>query len=145
MHLPHPASFARNVLLFALCVLLGACGDAPWNSPYPGADSERAIYYDAFTERPKHLDPVSSYSENEARFNAQIYEPVVQYHFLKRPYELVPLTAAALPEPVYLDAGGNELPDDAPREAVAEAVYRITIQPGIRFQPHPAFARDEGG
>ena len=101
--------------------------------------------YGAFPERPKHLDPVSSYSENEAVFTGQIYEPVVQYHFLKRPYELVPLTATALPQPTYLDAAGRELPADAPREQVHEAVYRISIQPGILYQPHPAFARDAAG
>ncbi|MCP5201353.1 MAG: ABC transporter substrate-binding protein [Gammaproteobacteria bacterium] len=125
--------------------MLVACGEEPWNSPYPAADSSRAIMYGSFSERPKHLDPVSSYSENEAVFNGQIYEPVVQYHFLKRPYQLVPLTAVALPEPRYFDADGAALPDDAPREAVAEAVYRITIQRGVRYQPHPAFARDDDG
>ncbi|MGE0483283.1 MAG: ABC transporter substrate-binding protein [Gammaproteobacteria bacterium] len=128
-----------------VATMLAACGDEPWNSPYPAADSSRAIMYGSFSERPKHLDPVSSYSENEAVFTGQIYEPVVQYHFLKRPYQLVPLTAVALPEPRYHDAAGKLLPEDAPREAVAEAVYRITIQPGIRYQPHPAFAVDADG
>ncbi|MEQ8661388.1 MAG: hypothetical protein RLW62_11260, partial [Gammaproteobacteria bacterium] len=146
---PAPAARgARNalaLLLGGLLTLVTGCGDEPWNSPYPSADSDRAIHYDSFSERPKHLDPVSSYSENEALFNGQIYEPVVQYHFLKRPYQLVPLTAAALPEPAYYDAAGEPLPDDAPREQVAEAVYRITIKPGILYQPHPAFATREDG
>ena len=136
-----PSAGVRHFLVFA-CVALAACTDVPWNSPYPGADRTRAISYDSFTERPKHLDPVSSYSENEARFNAQIYEPVVQYHFLKRPYQLVPLTATALPEPTYLDEAGNQLDDDAEQEQVFEAVYRIQIKPGILYQPHPAFALD---
>jgi len=126
-------------------IVLTGCTDEPWNNPYPAADSNRAIMYGSFQERPKHLDPVSSYSENEAVFTGQIYEPVVQYHFLERPYRLVPLTATALPEPVYLDAAGAVLPDDAPREQVREALYRITIKPGILYQPHPAFARDEDG
>jgi hypothetical protein len=60
----------------------------PWNSPYPPSQSHQNIYYDAFEERPKHLDPVSSYSANEYVFLGQIYEPPLQYHFLKRPYEL---------------------------------------------------------
>jgi oligopeptide transport system substrate-binding protein len=126
-------------------IVLTACSDEPWNNPYPAADSDRAIMYGSFQERPKHLDPVSSYSENEAVFTGQIYEPVVQYHFLERPYRLVPLTATTLPEPIYVDAAGAVLPDDAPREQVHEAVYRITINPGILYQPHPAFARDEAG
>lgn len=127
-----------------LGLFLAACS-SPWNSPYPSADSDRNIFYDTFSERPKHLDPVSSYSENEAVFNAQIYEPVVQYDYLKRPYELAPLTAVETPEPTYYDAEGNVLSADAPEELVARTVYRITIQPGILFQPHPALARDDAG
>ena len=119
-----------------------ACSDQPWNSPYPTADAHESIYYSSFSERPKHLDPVSAYSENEALFNAQIYEPVVQYHFLKRPYELVPLTATELPRAEYRDAAGQILPEDAPSEAIASVVYRIEIQQGIRFQPHPACRRN---
>tara|TARA_R110002095_G_scaffold100521_6_gene88402 strand:+ start:4406 stop:6514 length:2109 start_codon:yes stop_codon:yes gene_type:complete len=122
-----------------------ACSDQPWNSPYPAADAHESIYYSSFSERPKHLDPVSAYSENEALFNAQIYEPVVQYHFLKRPYELVPLTATELPRAEYRDAAGQVLPEDAPSDAIASVVYRIEIQQGIRFQPHPAFAQADDG
>ena len=94
-----PGIFVRS-LIFLVPGLIAACTDVPWNSPYPSADRDASIYYDTFTERPKHLDPVSSYSESEARFTAQIYEPVVQYHFLKRPYQLETLTATSLPEPV---------------------------------------------
>ncbi len=128
-----------------LAALLAGCSDRPFNDPYPGDHSGKSILYDSFAERPKHLDPVSSYSENEAKFLGQIYEPIVQYHFLKRPYELTPLTATAVPQPEYIDSEGNPLPADAPGEAIAEVRYRISIQPGIRFQPHPAFARDESG
>ena len=53
----------------------------------------------AFVDRPKHLDPVQSYTEDEARFTQQVYEPLLQYHYLKRPYELVPLTAVEVPRP----------------------------------------------
>ncbi len=126
-----------------MCVTLIGCSDGPLNNPYAASSSSEAVFYDSFRERPKHLDPVSSYSENEARFNSQIYEPVVQYHYLKRPYELTPLTAVALPEPTYFDPSGQQLAADAAQEDVQETVYRIQIQPGIMYQPHPAFARNE--
>ena len=64
-------------------------------------------------ERPKHLDPAQSYSSNEITFTGQIYEPPLQYHYLKRPYTLIPLTAAAVPKPRYLDAQGKPLPANA--------------------------------
>jgi len=105
----------------ALC----ACGEL-WNNPYPAADAGQRILYSAFVERPKHLDPVQSYTEDEARFTQQILEPPLQYHYLKLPYELIPLAASELPRPVTLADGQSTR-------------YEIRIRPGIRYQPHPAF------
>ena len=127
-----------------LCTCLAACGES-WNAPYPAGDASRDILYTAFTDRPKHLDPAQSYTEDEATFTAQIYEPPLQYHYLKRPYELVPATVDALPHPRYFAADGRQLADDAPAESIAESVYELTLRPGIRYQPHPAFALDVHG
>jgi ABC-type transport system substrate-binding protein len=113
----------RPILLLAL--LLAGCADA-WNDPYPAADRGRNILYSAFTERPKHLDPVQSYTEDEALFTQQVYEAPLQYHYLKRPYELVPLTALEVPRAVEVQGGKY-------------TVYTIRIRRGIRYQPHPAF------
>ncbi|MEA3639875.1 MAG: ABC transporter substrate-binding protein [Lamprobacter sp.] len=132
-------------LPMVILLLLSGCGQPPWNNPYPESQSGKNILYGAFTERPKHLDPVRSYSSNEYAFIAQIYEPPLQYHFLKRPYELVPLTAVALPEVRYLDADGVPLPADADPSQIAISEYLIEISPGIRYQPHPAFAQDDDG
>ncbi|MCA1925712.1 MAG: ABC transporter substrate-binding protein [Thiobacillus sp.] len=131
-----------------LCVgtgLLAGCSGGDWNNPYPGRDAQANAVYSAFGERPKHLDPARSYSANEVEFTGQIYEPPLQYHFLKRPYELIPLTAESVPKPRYFDAAGRALPDSAPSAAIAESVYEIRIRPGIRYQPHPAFAQDDSG
>ena len=134
----------RRLLLAPLFVLLAACGDG-LNDPYPASERGANIIYTAFTERPKHLDPVQSYSEDEAVFTGQIYEPPLQYHYLKRPYTLIPGSAAAMPEVRLFDAGGKPLPDDTPPALVAYSEYEIAITPGIRFQPHPAFALDAAG
>lgn len=124
--------------------LLTACG-ASWNDPYPASDAGKNILYTAFTDRPKHLDPAQSYAEDEIAFTAQIYEPPLQYHYLKRPYELMPATLRDMPVPVYLDAQGKPLPADSPVDRIAESVYELRLQPGIRYQPHPAFALDASG
>jgi len=124
--------------LFLLC---SGCEQSEWNNPYPEQDASKRIYYDSFRERPKHLDPVSSYSANEYIFLGQIYEPPLQYHFLKRPYELVPLTATELPKPVYFDSEGQVLPEDVEAEKIDHVKYRISIKSDILFQPHPAFAK----
>ncbi|MEN8213755.1 MAG: ABC transporter substrate-binding protein [Pseudomonadota bacterium] len=128
--------------LLAILLLLGGCEDA-WNNPYPAKDDNANIYYSSFAERPKHLDPARSYTSSEWAFISQIYEPPYQYHFLRRPYEVVPLTAAAMPQIRRLGPDGAELMDDD--EAPAFTEYVIQIQPGIHYQPHPAFATDAQG
>ena len=135
----------RLISYSSLCSLLLGCSGALWNSPYPADIAEQAIFFGSFSERPKHLDPARSYSSNEWAFISQIYEPPLQYHYLKRPYELVPLTASQMPEIQYLDAQGQRLPEDVDPARVAFTEYLITLQPGIQYQPHPAFARSADG
>ncbi|MCB1857924.1 MAG: ABC transporter substrate-binding protein [Gammaproteobacteria bacterium] len=133
------------MLLWVGACLLAACRGSGWNNPYPVSESLADTLYSSFSERPKHLDPVRSYSENEYAFIAQIYEPLLQYHFLKRPYELVPLAADRVPTAEYYDAQGNRLPVDVDSEQIAFSEYEIPIRPGMRYQPHPALAKDDTG
>jgi oligopeptide transport system substrate-binding protein len=124
---------------------LAGCDGQAWNNPYPASQAGANILYSAFTERPKHLDPVQSYSSNEYTFIAQIYQPPLQYHYLKRPYELIPFGALEVPRPALYDAQGRRLPDDANATEVALSEYVVRIRPGILYQPHPALAKDEKG
>ena len=144
---PDSAKLRNMRALFAslLVVLLSACDGGLLNNPYPAADGGKPILYTAFTERPKHLDPAQAYSENEYEFLAQIYAPPLQYHYLKRPYELIPLAASGMPTVHYLDKNRRMLPDAAPPEKIAFSVYEIRIKPNMRYQPHPAFAKDAQG
>ena len=128
----------------AVFLLLAAC-DSEQNDPYPAVERGQNILYSAFTERPKHLDPVQSYTEDEMTFTAQIYEPPLQYHYLKRPYTLIPSTTETVPEPRFYDAAERELPADAPISDIAHSVYEIRLRPGIRYQPHPALALNAAG
>jgi len=131
--------------IIVVCIALAACDDQPWNRPYPAEDADRNILYSLFQERPKHLDPARSYSSNEVTFTGQIYEPPLQYDYLKRPYELIPLTTGTVPIPTYLDEEGRELAADADPDEIAFSVYDISIKSGIMYQPHPAFARTRDG
>ncbi|MCW7541228.1 ABC transporter substrate-binding protein [Aquabacterium sp. A7-Y] len=116
------------------------------NSPHPGDAAAQNTLFSAFAERsPKYLDPTASYSNNETPYTYQVYEPLYGYHYLKRPYELIPRAAAAVVQPRYLDKNGHPLPQDAPGDAIAESVYDVPIRKGIRFAPHPAFATDAQG
>jgi len=134
----------RNVLL-TLMLFLTACGDGNWNNPYPNTDRVANSFYASFDKRPKHLDPAQSYSSNEYEFIANIYMPPLQYHYLKRPYSLIPFSAAEMPVVSYLNESGEQLPDDVEVSKIAFSEYRVKIRPGIRYQPHPAFAKNEAG
>jgi len=134
-----------SLVVSLLTLLLAGCSEGPWNDPYPVAEAGRNVLYSAFTERPKHLDPVQSYAEDESVFTGQIYEPPLQYHYLKRPYTLIPATAESVPVPRYYDAVGHQLPATTEERLIASSVYEIRIKPGIRYQPHPAFALKADG
>jgi ABC-type transport system substrate-binding protein len=130
-----------------LALLLSAAGLAACdNSPWPKHAAGENTLYSAMTENtPRHVDPTASYWSNDTLVTYQVYEPPYGYHYLKRPFELVPKTAEKVVAPTYVDKNGQKLPDDAPAEAIAESVYDVPIKKGILFQPHPAFARDERG
>jgi len=132
-------------LVVCIFLILSACEQSSWNNPYPPTDANKNILYTAFSNRPKHLDPVRSYVSNEYELIAQIYEPPVQYHYLKRPYTLVPLSTTEVPQPVLIGKNGDTLPGDTSSDKVAFSIYEIRIKPGIYYQPHPAFARDSEG
>ncbi|MEK6749200.1 MAG: ABC transporter substrate-binding protein [Pseudomonadota bacterium] len=127
-----------------LAVVAG-CGQGSWNNPYPAAARGQNILYSSFEERPKHLDPARAYSSAEYAFIGQIYEPLLQYRYLQRPYELAPLGAAVMPQVHYYDARGREVPSTTSATRIASGVYEIKIRPGMRYQPHPALARDTAG
>jgi len=132
----------RALLLMTLGLSQTACDLSQLNNPYPAKDSDKSVLYSSFAERPKHLDPAVAYSSDEYGFICQIYEPPLQYHYLKRPYELQALTADQLPVVRYLDSQGKPLPDNASDQAIAYSEYLITLKPGIHYQPHPAFSKN---
>ena len=132
------------ILLF-FCALLTACDVSQLNNPYSEDEGKRSVLYQSFSERPKHLDPAVAYSENEYAFIAQIYEPPLQYHYLKRPYQLTPLTASNMPAINYLNKLGERLGEGAADSDIVYTDYVIDIQPGIQYQPHPALAKNAQG
>ncbi len=132
-------------LVTVLALLQAGCGEAS-NNPHPrGSEATNTLFVPLVQRSPKHLDPASSYSNEETPFTYQIYEPPYTYHFLKRPYTLIGNTATQLAHPAYLDQAGQPLPDDADGTQVAQTVLDIPLKSGILFAPHPAFARDAQG
>lgn len=133
------------VVAIASIPLLGGCDDVP-NAVHSEKEISSNTLFTPFSGRsPKHLDPTSSYSSDETPYTYSIYEPLYQYHYLKRPYELIPRAASSVVKPKYLDKDGRELPENAPAEDIYLSVYEIPVKKGIFYAPHPAFAKDSDG
>ena len=134
-----------NATFYRLTIVLLLTGCGVLNHPYRETEHGKNYLYDTFISAPKHLDPAISYSSGEYTYIQQIYEPPFQYHYLHRPYRLIPLTSQDIPVPEYFDEAGNRLGDDPPTVKVTRAVYTIHLKPGIRYQQHPCFAKAPSG
>ena len=111
----------RVRIALALSLLLAACN----NSPYPDGAAATNTIFNSFDERsPRYLDPTASYSNPETPYTYSAYEPLYAYHYLKRPYVLIPKTAEEVAKPHYLDKAGQPLPDDAAPEQIDGAPMR---------------------
>jgi len=96
------------------------------NNPYPDQDDDRKVLYLPFSEPPKTLDPALAYSTADHAITGKVYDTLLEYHYLKRPYELVGGLARSVPEPTSLPDGGVE--------------YRFELRPDLWFQNDPCFA-----
>jgi ABC-type transport system substrate-binding protein len=130
-----------SLLVSVVAIFLTACDGSAWNNPHPKSNPDLLTMYSVFSNKPKHLDPVRTYNLDEATLIDQIYEPLLEYHYLKRPYQLQPLTLTQMPTVTYLDNQGKELTDEQTTEP-AYSLYRFELKKGIYYQPHPAFSHN---
>jgi ABC-type transport system substrate-binding protein len=120
----------RWLALSILGVVAGALA-ACSNDPYPSADAGLKVRYGALPGPPKTLDPAVSYSALEHKITANVYETLLEYHYLKRPYALMPGLAREVPVPRTLSDG--------------RVAYRFDLREGMLFQDDPAFALGDPG
>jgi len=114
-----------------------------WNSPYDSEKIKSDILFTSFSVPLKRLDPVVSYSANEWAIIGQIYEPPLQYNYLKRPYELEPLTLTKMPTISYLDKESNRVDESSDKVVFSE--YRLDLRKDVKYQDHPSFVKDAEG
>ena len=130
----------KTVLL--LLIIIQAYGNV-WNNPHDSKKIKADTLFSSFSVPLKRLDPVVSYNANEWAIIGQIYEPPLQYNYLKRPYELEPLTLKGMPIIRYLDKENNEVPEDSKELVYSE--YRLELREDIHYQNHPAFVKKTDG
>jgi ABC-type transport system substrate-binding protein len=111
----------------SILLLLSACT----NDPYPDADSGKKLLYAHFDEPPKTLDPQVAYSTIDHSVIGNVYDTLLEYHYLKRPYTLVPGLSREVPT-------AQTLPD-------GRVSYRFQLRDDLLFQDDPAFGMDGKG
>jgi ABC-type transport system substrate-binding protein len=96
------------------------------NNPYSESDDDLKVRYKTLPGPTKTLDPAVSYSALEHQVTANVYETLLEYHYLKRPYTLMPGLSLAVPERQTREGG--------------RVAYRFDLREGMQFQHDPSFA-----
>ncbi|MCK4999296.1 MAG: hypothetical protein KAS23_07170, partial [Anaerohalosphaera sp.] len=91
------------------------------------ADEKGMVLRQALLSKPQTLDSGNMSDVYSMMVGGDIYEPLYTYHYLKRPYELIPLSADGMPE----------VSED-------HLTYTIKIKKGILFQDDPCFRGSKG-
>ncbi len=90
------------VIAFGILLFLStACS----NDPYPPETEGEKVLYSSFVDAPRTLDPATAYNTRAHAITGAVYDTLLKYHFLKRPLELMPGLARALPERTELEDG----------------------------------------
>lgn len=111
----------------ALLLTLVLCFAGESDAAQAALSSEDALTFYGVAERIRGFDPVMAGDVASALAISRIYEGLLQYAYLKRPYEVEPCLAAALPQ-VSPDA----------------LTYTFHVRRGIYFQDDPCFIASNG-
>ncbi|OQY06172.1 MAG: hypothetical protein B6I25_04445 [Planctomycetales bacterium 4572_13] len=115
----------RIVLLFVLCLLtlcIPGCSEKD-----NGGKSDEMVLRHRMGTKLQTLDAGNMRGVYSMMVGGQIYETLYTFHFLKRPYELIPQLADGMPE----------ISDD-------HLTYIIRIKKGVLFQDDPCFPNGKG-
>jgi oligopeptide transport system substrate-binding protein len=113
----------KKSFVFALCavsLVLGSCTLKTKSEP-------PSTLHLIAQEKIKGLDPIYADDLYTGIQTSQVYETLLQYHYLKRPYVLVPGLAESLPE---VSADGLS--------------YTFKLKKGVLFQDDPCFKASNG-
>ncbi len=110
--------FCLSGLLLAV-LLFGCAGKS-------SSDSNEMVLYTAHGAKIHGLDPGDIGDQTSAAYASQIYETLYDYHYLKRPYELIPQLAAEMP---LISQDG--------------LTYTIHLRNDVYFQPDKCFGKNQ--
>lgn len=116
-----PQLVLSALLIATVAVPLGCRPrDGVGNTDVKVLDSYRGDVY-------RSLDPPKQFDAASSRIISHIYDPLLDYHYLKRPYELTPNLLESMPE-----IGEDKL------------TYTFKLRKGIKFHDDPCFSGGKG-
>jgi len=114
------------LLVLMLALLAGACTSRDSENNGSTAANEKVFRY-SLDSAPTSLDPVRASTLYANQLVVNLYDTLYVYKYLKRPYELRPSLAAAMPD---ISADG--------------LIYTIPLRRGVLFADNPAFPGGKG-
>ena len=114
----------RDARVAAVCLLV-CLGVACSNNPYPDSDDKERVLYLNYQEAPKTLDPAVAYSTVDHMIVGPVFDTLLQYHFLERPYRLIPGLLTEMPEVTPRDDG--------------RVIFHLKLRDDLLFQDDPCF------
>lgn len=120
----------RHALVFSLLAVVLAFLAGCSNNPYPDEDHGKKILYLPFAEAPKTLDPAVAYDTPSHQITANVLDTLLEYHYLERPYRLIPNLATEVPH-------AEPQPD-------GRVLYRFELRDDVWFHHDACFALGPG-
>lgn len=109
-------------VLTAFVIITAGCDRTP-----SGAGNGQVVLNSALTAKVRGLDPGDIGDTTSSFVASQIFECLYQYHYLKRPYELIP-----------------QLADGMPQVSEDGLVYTVKIKKGVYFSDDECFKNEQG-
>jgi oligopeptide transport system substrate-binding protein len=110
----------------ATITLFAACTNSPYQEESPG----EKVFYSSYNEAPKTLDPAVAYTTSAQEITGKVYDTLLEYHYLLRPYTLIPSLAATVPPAE--DAGDGR------------TRYRFDVRDDLLYQNDACFSLSGG-
>jgi ABC-type transport system substrate-binding protein len=118
---------ALGTLVVCIALALTACSGGEERALELGSGKGLKIFRYARGNEHKTLDPARQFDQASAILISNIYDTLLDYHYLDRPYRLVPRLLERMPEP-----------------QADSTTYLFTLKQNVHFSDDPAFAGGKG-
>jgi ABC-type transport system substrate-binding protein len=119
----------RYSVLMTSLLLLGSCTkscSSGGGSSVSSGEGKKVFVYRR-TEQYRSLDPVKQFDESSSEIISNVYDTLLSYDYLKRPYQLTPALLESMPEK---QADG--------------VTYNFKLRKGVLFNDDPCFPEGKG-